>query len=155
MPYSTEHKQNSRANIIEAARILFNRHGFQDVTIDMVMAQAGLTRGGFYNHFKNKEALFAASVSGFLFGRGAEWHRDAGVDPSALSPEMAQHMIDSYLSAKHLGDLDGQCPMIALPSDVARSNPEVQQAYQELLNVFWRHVDPTDGGGQFVDRGPQ
>jgi peptide methionine sulfoxide reductase msrA/msrB len=27
--------------------------------------------------------------------------------------------------------------------------------YHELLDVFWRHVDPTDSGGQFVDRGPQ
>jgi peptide methionine sulfoxide reductase msrA/msrB len=28
-------------------------------------------------------------------------------------------------------------------------------SYAELLEVFWRHVDPTDGGGQFVDRGSQ
>jgi peptide methionine sulfoxide reductase msrA/msrB len=27
--------------------------------------------------------------------------------------------------------------------------------YAQLLEVFWRHVDPTDGGGQFVDRGSQ
>jgi peptide methionine sulfoxide reductase msrA/msrB len=27
--------------------------------------------------------------------------------------------------------------------------------YEELLDVFWRHVDPTDPGGQFVDRGSQ
>jgi peptide methionine sulfoxide reductase msrA/msrB len=27
--------------------------------------------------------------------------------------------------------------------------------YQKLLDVFWRQIDPTDGGGQFVDRGPQ
>jgi len=27
--------------------------------------------------------------------------------------------------------------------------------YKELLDVFWRHVDPTDSGGQFVDRGSQ
>ena len=27
--------------------------------------------------------------------------------------------------------------------------------YEDLLDVFWRHVDPTDGGGQFVDRGSQ
>lgn len=26
-------------------------------------------------------------------------------------------------------------------------------SYEELLKVFWRQVDPTDGGGQFVDRG--
>jgi peptide methionine sulfoxide reductase msrA/msrB len=28
-------------------------------------------------------------------------------------------------------------------------------SYEKLLAVFWRHVDPTDPGGQFVDRGPQ
>ncbi len=27
--------------------------------------------------------------------------------------------------------------------------------YVALLDVFWRHIDPTDAGGQFVDRGPQ
>ena len=27
--------------------------------------------------------------------------------------------------------------------------------YEELLNVFWRQIDPTDGGGQFFDRGSQ
>ncbi len=28
-------------------------------------------------------------------------------------------------------------------------------SYKDLLDVFWRHVDPTDPGGQFVDRGQQ
>ena len=28
-------------------------------------------------------------------------------------------------------------------------------SYARLLEVFWRHVDPTDRGGQFVDRGSQ
>lgn len=28
-------------------------------------------------------------------------------------------------------------------------------SYQQLLDVFWRNIDPTDGGGQFVDRGAQ
>ena len=27
--------------------------------------------------------------------------------------------------------------------------------YQGLIDYFWRHMDPTDSGGQFVDRGPQ
>jgi len=27
--------------------------------------------------------------------------------------------------------------------------------YEALLEIFWRHIDPTDSGGQFVDRGPQ
>jgi peptide methionine sulfoxide reductase msrA/msrB len=28
-------------------------------------------------------------------------------------------------------------------------------SYKELLDVFWRHVDPTDPAGQFADRGSQ
>ncbi|MES9995295.1 peptide-methionine (R)-S-oxide reductase MsrB [Desulfovibrio aminophilus] len=30
-----------------------------------------------------------------------------------------------------------------------------QTSYDRLLDWFWRHIDPTDGEGQFVDRGPQ
>ncbi|OGX05928.1 MAG: methionine sulfoxide reductase [Omnitrophica WOR_2 bacterium GWA2_47_8] len=33
-------------------------------------------------------------------------------------------------------------------------NPD-QASYEEVLNVFWRDIDPTDPGGQFADRGPQ
>lgn len=28
-------------------------------------------------------------------------------------------------------------------------------SYGDLLEIFWRQIDPTDGGGQFVDRGTQ
>lgn len=31
----------------------------------------------------------------------------------------------------------------------------VQVTYEQLLDVFWRHVNPTDPDGQFYDRGPQ
>ncbi len=133
MPYTAAHKQKTRARIVECARILFNRHGYDNVSIDMVMARAKLTRGGFYNHFKSKEELFAAAVSSFLMGRGAQWRAKVGIDPSNPTREDASRMLAGYLSKEHLGDFDGQCPMIALPSDVARSNPEVQAAYQQLL----------------------
>lgn len=144
MPYSAKHKRETRARIVESARVLFNRHGFENVTIDMVMEDAGLTRGGFYNHFKSKEELFAAAVSSFLMGRGAQWRAEAGIDPHKTTARTAGQMLAGYLSPEHLGDLDGQCPMIALPSDVARGNPEVQAAYQQLLegmvSVFERSL---------------
>lgn len=133
MSYSAEHKQEVRDKIVESARVLFNRHGFEGVTIDRVMESSGLTRGGFYNHFKNKEELYSEAISSFLMGRGAQWRAEAGVDPASPNPEMARRMIQSYLSSEHLSNLDDQCPMIALPSDVARAKPEVQLSYQKLL----------------------
>lgn len=136
MPYSPEHKQQTRARITEAARVLFNRHGFTNVTIDAVMQAAGLTRGGFYNHFPSKEALYSEAVVSFLHCRGAAWREDAGVDPSNPTPDMSQRMLKSYLSAEHLEDIDGQCPMIALPSDTAREGAKVGEAYQVLFEAM-------------------
>ena len=136
MPYGPEHKRSTRARIVEEARILFNRHGFEGVTIDAIMQSAGLTRGGFYNHFKNKEELYSEAISSFLMGRGAQWRHDAGVDPRYPAAAMATQMVRSYLSDEHLGDLDGQCPMIALPSDVARAGPAVRGAYLQLLDAM-------------------
>lgn len=151
MPYSAEHKKRTRATIIEAARTLFNIHGFQDVTIDMVMQRAGLTRGGFYNHFKNKEALFAAAVRSFLSGRGAQWREDAGIDLSDLKPEMATQMLESYLSSAHQDDVEGQCPMVALPSDIARVSPDARLAYQELLTaMIWLYENTLEGPDESV-----
>ncbi len=136
LPYAPEHKTKTRKRIVECARILFNRHGFSEVSIDTVMAEAGLTRGGFYNHFKNKDELYAEAVASFLNGRGKTWRDEAGVDPVNGGPQTVRDMIESYLSTKHLGDVEGQCPMIALPSDVARATPEVQSAYEALLRAM-------------------
>jgi len=136
MPYSAEHKTDVRKRIVEQARIMFNRDGFSAVSIDQLMAGAGLTRGGFYNHFNNKEELYAEAVASFLNGRGKTWRDEAGVDPVNGGPETVRAMIDSYLSPEHLKDVDGQCPMIALPSDVARGSPEVRAAYGSLLKAM-------------------
>jgi len=133
MPYSKTHKQKTRTKIIESARILFNRNGFESVSINQIMKHAGLTRGGFYNHFSSKEELFKEAVAGFLMGRGEQWRKDAGIDVMMLDEHSSQRMIQSYLSKQHLNDIDSQCPMIALPSDVARANSEVKKSYQKLL----------------------
>ncbi|MEL7445460.1 MAG: helix-turn-helix domain-containing protein [Pseudomonadota bacterium] len=133
MPYSKEHKQQVRARIVEAARRLFNRHGYDNVSIDQLMAEAGLTRGGFYAHFSSKEDVFAAATASFLNGRGAIWREEAGVDPTAGQVEMARRMVASYLSREHLEQVEDQCPLIAYATDVARAGPKVQESYRELL----------------------
>ncbi len=147
MPYSPQHKAQVRDRIVEQARILFNREGFAEVSIDQIMAEVGLTRGGFYNHFRNKDELYAEAVASFLDGRGKTWRDAAGVDPENGGPDTVRAMVDSYLSAEHLGDLDGQCPMIALPSDVARATPQAREAYEKLLRAMaflFEHNLPPD-----------
>lgn len=136
MPYRPAHKIAVRARIVEAARMLFNRHGFSEVSIDQVMAEVGLTRGGFYNHFRTKDELYAEAVSSFLEGRGKTWRDEAGIGVIDAGPDTVRAMVQSYLSSAHLGDLEGQCPMIALTSDVARAGPAVRQSYETLLRAM-------------------
>ena len=136
MPYSKAHKARTRARIVEAARRLFNRHGYDAVSIDRLMAEAGLTRGGFYAHFANKEEAFAAAALSFLDGRGAAWRESAGVDPAAGQAVMAQRMVRSYLSREHLDDVEGHCPLIAYATDVARAGPPVRESYRSLLEAM-------------------
>ncbi len=45
--------------------------------------------------------------------------------------------------------ISGHLEVIQLLYDPARVS------YEQLLEVFWQNVNPTDAGGQFVDRGPQ
>ncbi|EKF19387.1 TetR/AcrR family transcriptional regulator [Nitratireductor pacificus] len=136
MPYPKDHKAKTRERILEAARVLFNRRGYDRVTIDQVMAEANLTRGGFYAHFSSKEELFADAMIGFLEGRGARWRAEEKVDPTACQLVMAQRMVDAYLSRRHLADRDGQCPLIAYATDVANAGPRVRDSYRHLVEAM-------------------
>jgi len=132
MPYTAEHKQKTRERIVESARELFNRRGFSDVSIDEIMRQAGLTRGGFYNHFKAKEELYAETVAAYMhFDPSQRW---SGIefDPDAKGTACAQQMVNIYLSTAHLEDVEGHCPLVALPADAARAGPQARMAYCKL-----------------------
>ena len=112
--------------------MLFNRHGFESVSIDEVMKRSGLTRGGFYHHFSSKESLYAAAVSSFNscnpFAERLERK------PKKRSPrQLAELLVNTYLSDETLADVNNHCPLIALPSDVARAGLQPRAAHTQLV----------------------
>jgi TetR/AcrR family transcriptional repressor of nem operon len=66
MPGTPPRREQIRQKIIQSAALLFNRHGFTAVSIDDIMAGAGLTRGGFYSYFGSKSELYAEAISRFV-----------------------------------------------------------------------------------------
>ena len=136
MPYSAKHKRESRERIIDSARRLFNRRGFTEVTIDQIMKHAGLTRGGFYRHFKAKEELYAQAVRQFLCQDPPDRWRRKHADSCAAGPEVAQMIVNAYLSREHFEDRAGSCPLVALPSDVARGGAAVKVAFRQVLETM-------------------
>jgi TetR/AcrR family transcriptional repressor of nem operon len=133
MPYTPEHKRHTRERIVESARRLFNRKGFTEVTIDEIMKHAGLTRGGFYKHFDNKEELYAHAVRQFLCAQAPERWQRKHVDRCARGQALARMIVNAYLSREHLLDREGSCPLVALPSDVARGGKAVKAAFRQVL----------------------
>ncbi len=132
MRYSAEHKQDTRARILESARRLFNRKGFAEVSIDEIMTQAGLTHGGFYRHFGSKEELYAEAVRHFLCKQAPEpWQ----AKQANSGKPRAQRVIDAYFSREHLEDQEGCCPLL-MASDAARSGPAAKAAYREVAEML-------------------
>jgi AcrR family transcriptional regulator len=52
-------KTERREQILRAARDVFSRRGYQQATIDDIVAQAGVARGTFYLYFDDKRSIFA------------------------------------------------------------------------------------------------
>lgn len=136
MPYTAEHKMRTRAKIVESARKLFNRYGFEQVSIETIMSEAGLTRGGFYNHFQSKDELYAAAVASFANCNPFRSRVEAS--PTNDARVLAHRLVNVYLSDEVLEDVDNHCPLYALPGDVARAGLTPQKAYTDLIRNLTR-----------------
>jgi AcrR family transcriptional regulator len=130
MPYSATHKRHTRQRILESARRLFNSKGFAEVSIGEVMENAGLTHGGFYRHFKDKDDLYAEAVRWFLCEEAPKPWRRPRRDAHKLR---AERIVDAYFSLDHFDDNESCCPLVSLPSEVTRGGEGVKAAYQEVL----------------------
>ena len=135
MPYPTGHRAEVRKNIIQSARRLFNRHGFDNVSLGQIMAGAGLTHGGFYSYFKSKSDLYAEVLGCFL--TDPEWKSCwEGVHVDLSSTDVGPQVVRAYLSRQHFEDIENSCPMVALPSDIARCGKSAKRAFESVLKAM-------------------
>jgi len=135
MPYPAGHRTMVKKRIINSARKLFNRYGFESVSVNQIMAGADLTHGGFYSYFKSKSDLYA-EVLGCFF-TDPEWKscwEDVEVDLS--SSDVGPQVVRAYLSRQHFDDVENSCPMVALPTDVARSGKAARLAFESVFKAM-------------------
>jgi TetR/AcrR family transcriptional repressor of nem operon len=132
MPYPVGHRAEVKGKIVQSARRLFNRHGFDNVSIQQIMSGAGLTHGGFYSYFRSKSDLYT-NVLGCFF-TDPEWKNHwKGVEVDMASSQAAAQVVKAYLSRQHFEDVENSCPMVALPTDVMRSGPDTKRAFETVF----------------------
>lgn len=135
MPYPAGHRATVKKKIIDSARKLFNRYGFESVSLKQIMAGVGLTSGGFYSYFENKSDLYA-EVLGCFF-TDPEWKSCwEGVHVDLSSTDVGPQVVRAYLSRQHFEDVENSCPMVALPTDVARSGISAKRAFETVFKAM-------------------
>lgn len=132
MAYRSGHRTEVRKRIVASARRLFNRHGFERVTLDQIMEGAGLTRGGFYSYFRSKSDLYTEVLSCFF--TDPDWQNCwEGIDVDLASPHAGSQVVRAYLSSQHFDDVENSCPMVALPGDVTRGSEKAKKAFETVF----------------------
>ena len=115
MKVSREQMAQNRQLILDEASRLFRERGFDAVTVADVMKAAGQTHGGFYGHFKSKDALIAAAVAHSLSGEAA-------------GMADLQAWMDAYLSPLHLDHPEQGCPAASMAGLLRLQAPEARRA---------------------------
>jgi len=139
MRYSREHKAQNHEKILSVAARSFREHGGDSSGIGKVMKQVGLTKGGFYRHFKSKDDLFVEAVARALEGMGRGMLEIA---ESAPEGQALRAIIERYLSTGHANSLGTGCVLSALAPELARKPLPVRKRIEALLDAYRERLLP-------------
>lgn len=130
-----EQAVRNRQSIIDTAARVFRERGVDGVGVADLMKAAGFTHGGFYNHFKSKDALAAEACAAVLSRAVEEMARVIEADTAGQKGSL-RAMLETYLSPKHRDDPGQGCPIPTLATDAARQGELMQTAYAEGIERF-------------------
>jgi TetR/AcrR family transcriptional repressor of nem operon len=125
MRYPEQHKAKTHERVLKKAADQMRRRGVQGTGIASLMGKVGLTHGGFYAHFPDKNALIAEATGPMLEEGGAE---DIAAAEAAPEGQKIRAIVNRYLSTQHR-DSPQACPVAGLAGEMARQSESVRNAY--------------------------
>ena len=123
MRYEADHKERTHQRIVRNAARKFRAKGLNGPAVSEVMKASGLTVGGFYKHFRNKEDLLVAAIEEGL--RDSQ-ERFLPVAKTAPKGEGWKEIVKKFLSLEHCDHPEGGCPIAAMSTEIARATPAVK-----------------------------
>lgn len=133
MRFDKGHKEQTRRRIVETAARRFRKEGVEAVGIAGLMADAGLTHGGFYAHFASKEELVRAALDE---ASAQSQTRRAEVLAQAPGPQSIEALVRFYLRPAHRDTPERGCAAAALIAEIARHEPETRAAFAARLSAL-------------------
>src|SRR5207247_990475 len=137
-------KQESREAIQASAAALLRERGIKASSVMDVMKGAGLTVGGFYNHFDSKEELFVETLRNATSTNWDQLLKSAKGD-SPRSRTLS--VIRRYLSREHRDNKETGCLLPSAAPEVARAGEPYRSALEkELSGVVSSLANMLDAG---------
>jgi TetR/AcrR family transcriptional repressor of nem operon len=133
MRYPETHKEETHQRIVKTAAAAFRKKGINGIGLVPLMKETGLTHGGFYAHFKSKDALVAEAIDA-AFEQTIERLRHAADTAPDKTPRRA--FMDEYLSEGHRDDPSVGCVIAALGTETARLKPTVREHIDKNLEAM-------------------
>ncbi|GAA3854672.1 TetR/AcrR family transcriptional regulator [[Pseudomonas] carboxydohydrogena] len=130
MRYARNHKAATRERILQGAVTRLKENGSGGIAIAELMEDAGLTHGGFYAHFKSRDALVEESFRHALEGIAQRWRARAEKAPRG---EGLEAIVNGYLTREHRDDASGGCALPAIGAELARSSARTRRIFTERL----------------------
>ncbi len=128
MNTKAQQKEKTRAAVLKSAEALLFQGGFGETSVAKLMANAGLTVGGFYAHFRSKDELLLVAFRSML-GRTINYLANLRGSPS----DKKERFRELYLSAQHRDQPDLGCPLPAFLFETSRKDAHFRQKFAEIL----------------------
>lgn len=128
---SREQRENTRRDILAAAAGFLREHPYRELSVDVVMAQTGLSRTAFYRHFDDVTELvllLLADAGRDLYAVAQQWGAitSGAEDPAAAHDGLAQ-IVDFFVR---------QGPLVRAIDEAAATDEQIERAYRGALESF-------------------
>ena len=137
MRYGENHRRRTHSRIVENASYGLRLNGAEGLSVVDLMKLAGLTHGGFYNHFDSRAALVGEAIAFAMDQMVERWKKLAN---GKTNGDRFEALIADYLSPRHRDNPKHGCALPALAADVARSSAGERRALasklEKMIDIF-------------------
>jgi AcrR family transcriptional regulator len=125
-----EQRETTRREILGAADRLLRERPYRELSVDLLMAQTGLSRTAFYRHFDDIPSLVLQLLAGVgreLWAIAERWRRDAVDDFAGSAREGLGGIVDFMV---------GHGRLVRAVADAAGTDERIEEGYRQFLDVF-------------------
>ncbi|BAN47690.1 putative TetR family transcriptional regulator [Metapseudomonas resinovorans NBRC 106553] len=141
MRYPEDHKAETHKRIVSEASRRFRADGIDATGLQPLMKALGLTHGGFYAHFKSKDALVEEALQAAANDANAQWVKAFTKD------QPLKTFFERYLSPQHRAHPEQGCPLPTMSAELGQrgnASPITDTVLNNLLVLLEKETGSAE-----------